>query len=241
MVGHTSTKSFRSRVAFYATPEHECAYLPHHTARTLFADPNHRLDNGLYSQLILYGFRRSGRHVYRPSCPACEACVPVRIPVATFRPDRSQRRALRMNQDLYIRILAPEYRDEHFELYQRYVNARHPGGGMDNPQPMQYMEFLTSEWSHTLFVEFRDARRVLAVSVTDVLDHGLSAVYTFFDPASARRGLGTFAILWQLQECSRRGLDALYLGYWIDGCEKMDYKARFQPLEQFHQGQWRSC
>lgn len=229
------------RLAFYATPEHPCSYLPARTARTLFADPAVRLDNRIYSRLTLYGFRRSGRHIYRPSCDACEACVPVRIPVRDFAPNRSQRRTWARNQDLSLGACTPGYHQEHFELYRRYVAARHPGGGMDNADPMQYLDFLTSSWSDTWFQEFRAEGRLVAVAVTDRLEHGLSAVYTFFEPDLRPRGLGTYAILWQIEECKRQGLECLYLGYWIGESPKMAYKASFWPLEQFRQGRWHRC
>lgn len=226
------------RLAFYATPEHPCSYLADRTARTLFADPSVRLDNHIYSRLTLYGFRRSGRHIYRPSCPACEACIPVRIPVREFRPNRSQRRTWAHNRELAVTAREPSFRDDQFDLYRRYVAARHPGGGMDNADPAQYLDFLTSDWSDTLFYEFRLDSRLVAVAVTDRLEQGLSAVYTFFDPQLPARGLGTFAVLWQIEECRRQALECLYLGYWIREAPKMAYKAAFWPLEQFREGAW---
>lgn len=226
------------RLAFYATPEHPCSYLPGRTARTLFADPTVRLNSEIYSRLSLYGFRRSGRHIYRPSCPACDACIPVRIPVQGFRARRRQRRSWRRNDDLRVVPREPQFDPEHFELYRRYISARHPGGGMDNPDPSQYLDFLTAPWSETVFYEFRAGAELMAVAVTDHLEHGLSAVYTFFDPDRPRRGLGTHAILWQIEECRRLGLPWLYLGYWIAESPKMAYKMQFQPLEQFREGRW---
>ncbi len=226
------------RLAFYATPEHPCSYLASRTARTLFADPSVRLDNHIYSRLTLYGFRRSGRHIYRPSCPACDSCVPVRIPVREFRPNRSQRRAWARNQDMTVVALEPVFRQAQFDLYRRYVAARHPGGGMDSADPAQYLEFLTSDWSDTIFYEFRLQERLVAVAVTDRLEHGLSAVYTYFDPQLPRRSIGTFAVLCQIEECRRQELECLYLGYWIQESPKMAYKAGFWPLEQFREGSW---
>jgi arginyl-tRNA--protein-N-Asp/Glu arginylyltransferase len=226
------------RLAFYATPEHACSYLARRTARTLFADPNAALDNHLYSRLVLYGFRRSGEHIYRPSCPGCDACVPVRIPVADFQPNRSQRRTWRRNSDLRVRERQACYDPEHFALYRTYMSRRHPGGGMDNADPTQYEEFLTSGWSDTRFLEFRLGRQLLSVAVIDILETGFSAVYTFFDPEHARRGLGTYAILWEIERTRREGLPWLYLGYWIQESPRMRYKDQFQPLEQFREGRW---
>lgn len=226
------------RLAFYGTPERPCSYLPERAARTLFADPHVILDNHLYSQLLLYGFRRSGSHIYRPSCPTCEACIPVRVPVAKFRPNRAQRRAWQFNNDIVAQFVEPGFHADHFELYQKYIAQRHAGGGMDSPDPERYVEFLLSDWSDTRFVEFRYGTSLLAVAVIDVVASGWSAVYTFFDPNQDRRGLGTYAILWEIEQARQSGLPWLYLGYWIDECTKMNYKARFQPLEKFRDGVW---
>jgi len=226
------------RLAFYATPVHDCSYLRGRSAITLFADPKAHLDDHIYSQLSLYGFRRSGRHIYRPACPACSACIPVRIPVNDFQPRRSQRRAWARNRDLSAIQVPAEYNAEHFELFQRYVKARHPGGGMDNPDPTQFMDFLANDWGDTRFVEFRAGEKLVAVAVIDVLEHGLSAVYTYFDPAETRRSLGTYVILWEIEETRRLGHSWLYLGYWIRECPQMRYKDQFSPLERFHEGAW---
>jgi arginine-tRNA-protein transferase len=226
------------RLSFFATPEHECSYLPDRQAITLFADPNARFDNHMYSILAQYGFRRSGRHIYRPSCPACEACIPVRVPVDEFQPNRSQRRNWNRNHDLSVRELPSEFNAEHHVLYCKYIEDRHPAGGMDDPDPEKYMEFLTCEWSETRFIEFRLNGQLASVAVVDELDSGFSAVYTFFDPALAKRGLGTYAILWEIEASRRQGLPWLYLGYWIEACPKMRYKMDYSPLEKFHQGCW---
>lgn len=225
-------------LAFYASREHACGYLPGRSAVTLFADPGARLDNSIYSRLADYGFRRSGGYLYRPSCPRCDACIPVRIPVAGFKPRRSDIRTWRRNRDLAVHPLAPDYREEHFALYRRYVRTRHPGGGMDHADPEKYLEFLTSAWSATTFYEFRLERHLLAVAVIDRLEQGLSAVYTFFDPDLPARGLGTYAILWEIEQARRLNLRWLYLGYWIRDCSKMSYKGHFTPLEIYRQGHW---
>lgn len=233
----TSAAPFKL-LSFYATPSHECSYLPDREAVTVFADPEFRKDTALYSVLSRYGFRRSGQHIYRPRCPACHACVPVRVPVREFKPRRSQRRAWRINQDLQVSHQEPLFNEEHFDLYRRYLASRHKGGGMDNPTPEQYMEFLASPWADTAFYEFRLGKRLLGVTVADQLEDGLSAVYTFFDPDSANRSLGVFAVLWELAQAKRQGLDWLYLGYWIKEAPKMRYKMEYQPLECFQNGHW---
>jgi arginine-tRNA-protein transferase len=177
------------------------------------------------------GFRRSGNHVYRPHCAGCRACTPVRIPVARFQPNRSQRRCLARNADLQVELRPALRSDENFALYQAYVSGRHPGGGMDNPSPGDFDAFLACAWSPTAFLEMRLQGELLAVAVTDVLPDALSAVYTFFAPAQAARSLGTFAILSQVNHAREQGLDYLYLGFWLDRHPKMDYKKSFQPLQ----------
>ena len=233
----TSPAAFKL-LSFYATPIHECSYLVDREAVTVFADPEFRKDTALYSVLSRYGFRRSGQHIYRPRCPTCSACVPVRGPVMEFEPRRSQRRTWRQNQDIQVRACEPRFREEHFRLYRRYLEARHKGGGMDNPSPGQYMEFLVSPWSHTVFYEIRLGSQLLGVTVADRLEDGLSAVYTFFDPEYRKRSLGVYAILWELEEARRLGVEWLYLGYWIKESAKMRYKTDYQPLEYFQNGHW---
>jgi arginine-tRNA-protein transferase len=228
-------------IALFASAPHACSYLPGRTAVTLFVDPEAGMDPGRYSALAELGFRRSGNHVYRPHCPQCRACVPARIPVADFRPNRSQRRARdyfsRQGIELSTRSLAPGFEAEHFALYRRYIAARHPGGGMDNPHPESYLDFLTSHWAQTEFVEFRAADRLLAVAVVDRLRDGLSSVYTFFDPDHPA-SLGRIVLLWQVAEARRRGLSWLYLGFWIDGCKKMQYKQEYRPIELLLEQRW---
>ena len=226
------------RLSFYATPEHECNYLPNHEAITLFADPDTQLNNHMYSQLAVYGFRRSGKYIYRPSCANCKACIPVRVPVSTFKPRKSQQRILNKNKDLDFIVKKANYDDKHFSLYKKYISARHPDGGMDQAEPDQYLEFLTSGWSDTLFVEFRLHGKLLSVTTIDRLESGLSAVYTFFDPDYSSRSLGTYAVLWSIKKTRDWSLPYLYLGFWINDCQKMSYKKDFRPIEQFKNGVW---
>lgn len=233
----TSPNDF-NLLGFFATPSHRCSYLDREDAVTVFADPEYPKDTPLYSILTRHGFRRSGQHIYRPHCEACHACIPVRIPVSSFSPSRNQRRTWNRNSDLQVSEHAAGFSQEHFALYQRYLDSRHTGGGMDDPTPNQYMEFLTSQWSDTLFFEFRQRDELLAVAVVDQLDDALSAVYTFYDPAWDKRSLGTYVILWEIEKARDAGLHWLYLGYWIEGCQKMSYKSRFQPLEYLHDGSW---
>lgn len=226
------------RLAVFATQEHACPYLPGRIARTAFVDPRAPLDTALYANLIQRGFRRSGHHLYRPSCPSCTACRSLRIPVARFRARRRHRRCLRHNACVRIDSVAPHYCDAHFALYRRYMAARHPGGGMANPTPESYQSFLTCSWCDMEFLELRENDRLLAVAVVDDLGDALSAVYTFYEPELPDRSLGTLSILRTITETRRRGYDYLYLGYWITGCARMDYKAEFRPHEVLTRSGW---
>jgi leucyl-tRNA---protein transferase len=233
-----SIQEIPADLLFYVSGAQPCSYLPDQQALNLFADPHAHMTPELYSILCELGFRRSGNYVYAPRCPSCQACLPVRLPVAHYQPDRSQRRNWRANQDLTSKVVGDEFREEHFALYRRYIDARHDEGGMANPDPDQYQRFFDSTWSATRFVEFRLGGRLLAISVVDLLRDGLSAVYTFFDPVEHQRGLGVYAVQWLINETARRGLTHLYLGYLVHDCDKMAYKARYRPLEVFRQGAW---
>jgi arginine-tRNA-protein transferase len=223
---------------FFATAPRACSYLPERSAVSVFADPHARLSPALYQQLAGFGFRRSGNDLYVPACTGCAECIPVRIPVQQFRRSRNQQKVWNRNGDVSLAILPAEYRDEHFRLYARYLRDRHPGGGMDQPTPDDYMNFLTSNWCETLFLEFRIADTPVAVAVTDRLGNALSAVYTFFAPELPRRSLGTYSVLRQIEIARELGCEWHYLGYWIPGCGKMDYKNRFRPLQAYQHGKW---
>ena len=228
----------QQELRFFATAPKPCSYLEGPNAISVFADPEARLSPAIYNRLALYGFRRSGNDLYVPACPGCSECVPVRILASQFIRSRNQQKTWNRNRDLACTILPPEYNAEHFELYTRYQSARHAGGGMDEPTPEEYIRFLTSDWSDTQFIEFRLDEKVVAVAVTDRLYNALSAVYTFFDPALARRSLGTYAILRQIEMTRELACDWLYLGYWIRGSGKMDYKSRFRPMQAYRDGRW---
>jgi arginine-tRNA-protein transferase len=223
----------------FDTGAHPCGYFPERTARDLVLDPRDPRLPRFYPQALDWGFRRSGDLVYRPHCGDCRACVAVRVPVRDFIPDRSQRRCLRRNADVTVRVVATQRTDEQLALYQRYLKARHRGGGMDDHGASEFEQFLVGAWSEGRFLEFRVDGRLLGVAVTDRVERAFSAVYTFYDPDESARGLGTFAILRQIAWARDEGLDHLYLGYWIEGHRKMDYKRRFRPLEAFTGRGWR--
>ncbi len=227
-----------SKLKIFATYPHECSYLEDQEATTLFVDPSADIDGSAYARLSELGFRRSGTHLYRPHCKDCQACIPARIPVALFEPNRQQRRILRRNADLHIRQLSDISADCYFDLYERYIAARHREGDMYPPSQDQYDSFLNCAWESTRFVVFEDNERPLAVAVLDVMENGLSAVYTFFDPDESKRSLGALAILWQIEYARQLQLPALYLGYWIKQCPKMSYKSQYRPLELYVNDDW---
>ena len=227
-----------ARLKFYATQAHPCSYLPTEQATTLFLDPSQPMDAQVYAELSEVGFRRSGDHLYRPHCQKCSACVPARLPVADFKPNRQQRRILSRNADLQVRAVRPAFSEEYYDLYARYIEQRHADGDMYPPNREQFSTFLVRDLPFSRFYEFRLDGRLLAVAVTDVLPNGLSAVYTSYDPNEEHRSLGRFAILWQIAETARLGLHAVYLGYWIKNCRKMNYKTQYRPIELFVNQHW---
>lgn len=226
------------QLRFFQTPDHECNYLHDQVASTIFVDPAAPLNAKIYSQLALIGFRRSGRYLYKPRCPQCSACIPIRIPVDDFKPNRSQRRIMKKNADIKAEMMDSRFNDEHYALYEKYLKSRHPEGGMDDTTPEKYESFLCCQWLDTRFVEFRVDGQLLGVAVTDVMTEALSGLYTFFDPEMASRSLGTYAILWQIQAARDLQMKWVYLGYWINECGKMNYKTRFRPYEIYESGQW---
>ncbi len=228
------------QVRLFRTTAHPCQYLPERTARTLVVDPQMEKSSDLYDALLNLGFRRSGNDFYRPYCGDCRSCVPIRIPVDRFQPRRNQRRTWeRLSDGAQVSIHPARFDAEYFDLYCRYIETRHPGSEMSSPTPDDFTRFLISPWGDTLFVEVRRNRKLLAVAVTDLLPTGLSAVYTFFEPGRAGESPGVFCILRQIEEARRRRLDWLYLGFWIPGCRKMEYKKEYRPLQLLHNGAWR--
>lgn len=226
-------------IAFYRSLPQECGYLPGRQAVNAVMDPTVVPDRALYSRLVELGFRRSGPRIYRPACPDCMACIALRIPVASFRPSRIQRRVWRRHAGLTVLDREPEFREEHYALYRRYLRARHPFGGMDEASPEEYFSFLVCKGIETRLIEFSEQGRCLAVAAVDVLQNGLSAVYTFYEPELQGGSLGAYAVLWEIEAARRIGADWLYLGYWIEECRKMSYKNQYRPCELLINGRWR--
>ncbi len=226
------------KIRLFYTQPHGCSYLPDRYATTAFVDPASAIGVDLYSQLNRMGFRRSGRYYYQPRCHTCSACIPARIPVASFSPNRQQRRCLRLNADLDIGVATRVDPAEHYPLYESYIAQRHEDGDMFPPSREQYLDFLGNGIGATRFLEFRHHGRLIGCCVLDMLDDGFSAIYTYFDPAESQRSPGTLAVLTLVDEAKAAGLPFVYLGFWIKNCAKMSYKNRFQPLELLISGRW---
>ena len=239
-----------STLKVFATHPHACSYLPEQQATTLFIDPAAPIDSTTYSQLSEMGFRRSGPHLYRPHCSRCNSCVPARIPVERFQPNRRQRRILKRNADLMVIDRTVLHGDEYYALYAKYIESRHRDGDMYPPTRQQFDSFLTREWDLTHYYCFyepppasenplsSEKPKLLAVAVVDVMSNGLSAIYSFFDPDINERSLGVYAVLWQIQHSAELGLPHIYLGYWIKQCRKMSYKIEYRPIELLVNSRW---
>lgn len=228
-----------SALQFYRTAPYPCSYLPDQMARSQVATPGFLITPQTYSELVRRGFRRSGTFTYRPCCDACGACVPVRVEVAAFAPSRAQRRAAKRHRGLETSLYALKDNEERFALYRRYQKMRHADEGKEDEGREQYRNFLLQSHVDTVLVEFREHGALRMVSIIDILDDGLSSVYTYYDPEVARASFGTYNVLWQIELCRRLKLDYLYLGFWIEESGKMAYKAGFRPLQGLADGEWR--
>ena len=233
-----------TELQFYATAPYPCSYLPGKTARSQVATPSHLIHADLYGELVNAGFRRSGLYTYRPYCDDCNACTATRIPVKQFAPNRSQKRSLKKHAGLDIRVLNLGYQEEHYQLYQTYQSNRHSGGDMDQDDQDQYMQFLLQSRVNSRIVEFRDGPsdlnpgRLRMVSMIDILEQGISSVYTFYDTSSHAASYGSYSILWQIEQAQILGLPYLYLGYYIKESNKMSYKINYQPMEGLIDDHW---
>ena len=226
------------RIRLFLTEPHDCSYLPGKKATTAFVDPLFPVDQSVYSQLSGMGFRRSGRYVYTPRCETCNACISVRIHSGGLKLNRQQRRCKKKNTDLTTAIRKDIDFSEHYPLYESYISKRHHDGDMFPPTQEQYSDFIGALWDTSRVVEYRLEDKLIAASVIDILDDGLSAIYTYYSIEYANRSLGTFAILTAAEIAADWGLPYVYLGYWIQECQKMAYKTAFRPIEMFTKGRW---
>ncbi len=232
-------KSLQETMRLFATYEHSCPYLPEKNSVNAIVDPKYPMEISQYSKMINEGYRRSGKQVYRPYCPDCNECISTRILVDEFKPSRNQKRTWKRNQDLVVTEGKQGFSKEYADLYNTYTRTRHPDGELEEDSAENFASFVEADWSCTAFYEFRKEGKLLCVAAVDILEQGLSAVYTFYDPeASAKRGLGTFALLWEIEQTKKLGLAYVYPGYWIKESPKMNYKTRFQPIYGRVNGEW---
>ena len=229
---------------FYATAPYPCSYLSDKLARSQVATPAHLINADLYGELVSSGFRRSGMYTYRPYCDGCKACTACRVDIQKFAAKRYQKRALKKHQGLQAKVGHLAYFQEHYDLYMSYQKDRHAGGGMDSDDKDQYQQFLLQSKVNTRLVEFRDGPndpkpgKLRMVSIIDIIQDGLSSVYTFFDTSVENASYGTYCIMWQLEQAKKLNLPYLYLGYLIKESPKMAYKAQFEPLEILVDDHW---
>ncbi len=229
----------QSPLIFHRSMPMTCPYLDGRVEQQLFAELSGANAQQVFETLGESGFRRSHHIIYRPACPGCNACIPVRIPVAKFKSTKAWRRILKANADIRAQDVGTTVTQEQYNLFQSYVTERHGEGDMAKMTARDYVNLVTASPVDTRLVEFRDAEEeLIAACLIDCVRDGFSAVYSYFRPELGSRSLGSYMILWLIEEAARRNLDYVYLGFWIENSPKMAYKARFQPLEAFGQDGW---
>lgn len=239
----------RDTPQFYLTAPSPCPYLPGKEERKVFTHIVGKRAREMNEILTQGGFRRSQTIAYRPACESCRACISVRVIVDEFRPSANMRRVLKRNADLVGTASANRPSSDQYSLFRRYLDSRHADGGMIDMTVLDYSMMVEDSHVETQMVEYRrrgpdtaingrGCGEVLAVCLTDVLSDGLSMVYSFYDPEEAHRSLGTYVILDHIARARAMKLPYLYLGYWVDGSPKMDYKARFRPQERLLPPGW---
>ena len=215
--------------------------MPNQLAQSLIATPQHLTNAYHYNGLIQQGFRRSGKFVYRPHCENCQACISVRLPIAEFQASRSQKRAFKEHQSLEVSISRLNFDETQFTLYQAYQAARHQEADDSKEEKdaaTQYRDFLVQTNVDSLSISFTLNDQLKMVSIVDIVEDGISAVYTFYDTTDSKASYGTYSVLWLIEWCKQLGLPYLYLGYWIQDSQKMAYKRNFMPQEALMNGQW---
>jgi leucyl-tRNA---protein transferase len=224
---------------FFSTTPLPCPYLPGRVERRVVTELMGSDAADLHDALSLAGFRRSHAIAYAPACPHCDACIPVRINVAGFKPSRGQRRIFKANADIKSVEANAVATQEQFALFSAYQSSRHRDGDMADMTFNDYQILVESTPVKTSLAEYRDSdQHLVAACLIDRLGDGLSAVYSFFDPDLGRRSLGTYMILWMVDRARDLGLPYVYLGFWIENCSKMSYKAAFHPVERFTADGW---
>ena len=232
------------KLQFYVTTPYKCGYLANKLAQSLIAAPHHLVDSQVYSDLITQGFLRSGKFAYRPHCETCNACVPIRLILSEFAPNRSQKRAFKQHTDLAASIMPLHFSKHHLKLYSNYQHLRHADEDKLNPteskdEAEQYRQFLCQSNVESLMIEFKNSNnQIKIISVVDIVHDGVSAVYTFYDASEPKASYGTYSIMWLTEWTKSLNLSYLYLGYWIQESQKMAYKQQFKLQEKLIDGEW---
>ncbi len=229
-------------IRLFLTDTEDCSYLEGRKQRMLVVDPSQAIDLNIGTQLSQKGFRRSGDMIYRPNCGSCNKCVSVRVPVHHFKPSRNQKRVSTKNQDLEPKVVSISRAADYFDMYLEYQRARHANGIMCNPNIDMYKSFIESDVAtgYLLVMRHKETKVPYSVSVIDVFADGISGVYTFFDPKMSKRSLGTNAVLEMIKTSLSQKLQYVYLGFWVDECQKMNYKTKFSPLEGYIDDKWQT-
>ncbi len=230
--------SSHNPIRLFETVIDDCPYLNGQQSASILVDPDHNVETALFSMLSRSGFRRSGNMLYAPKCPTCNACVSVRIPAVRFKPSRSQRRVWKKNSNTKVTLEEVRYEEKHFELYLKYQRHRHSDSSMCDDNPEKYIGFIESNYASSKLLCMHLDEQLIGICVLDQFEGGLSAVYTFFDPQYSHLSLGTYAILYTVKLARLHDIPFVYLGYWIDQSQKMDYKRNFKPLQGYVDKKW---
>ena len=226
------------KIQFYTTTEYNCSYIDKMDAQSLVVTPYKSIDQNIFQDLIVKGFRRSGQYVYKPNCKSCTACIPIRLSVQKFLFSKTQKRVYKKHAHLRTQEAPLAFKQEHFNLYLKYQNKRHSYIKNEQNDLSDYNDFLIKSNVKSKLIEFWDGNLLKVVSIVDVLSDGISAVYTFFDPDDEKVSYGTYSIIWLINWCKTQQLEYMYLGYWIGECTKMKYKTNFKPYELYIKGYW---
>jgi arginyl-tRNA--protein-N-Asp/Glu arginylyltransferase len=234
-------KKVLEEIQFYVTTEYSCGYINGQDAQSIVATPYKNVNSKNFNSFMSKGFRRSGQYVYKPNCKDCSACIPIRVLASNFNVSRSQKRLKKYLDNLSVKLLPLTFNEEHYNLYVNYQNKRHQNNDGAEDNVADYNDFLIKSNVTSRLVEFRLNNQLKMVTIIDIINDGISAVYTFYDCSDQKLSLGTMSIIWLLELCKEEKLSFLYLGYWIHESQKMKYKTNFKPYELMIEGVWQEA
>ena len=231
-------KPLFEEIQFYTTTKYSCSYIDKMDAQSLVVTPYKSIKQSVFHDLIEKGFRRSGQYIYKPNCESCTACIPIRLEVNKFLPSKTQKRTIKNHSYLRAKEGALIFKQNHFDLYRKYQNSRHKVKNNAQNDLNDYNDFLIKSNVKSKLIEFWDGDSLKIVSIIDLVNEGISAVYTFFDSDDKKASFGTYAVTWLINWCKTQKFKYIYLGYWIGDCNKMKYKTNFKPYELYIGGYW---